>query len=126
MDLRASLEHEIILKPTEWIMAPTGLFMKIPFGFEAQIRPGDGLAIKKGITILNSPGTIDTDYRGEVCIIPVNLSSKNFVIEDGERVCQMIISKHKKAEWESLDILLDSERGTGGFRHTVKSKYEII
>jgi dUTP pyrophosphatase len=101
-------------------MVPTGLFLEIPVGYEAQIRPRSGLAIKKGITILNSPGTIDADYRGEVCIILVNLSNESFVIEDGERICQMVIAKHEKAEWESVDILLDSARGSGGFGHTGK------
>ena len=120
MNLRANLDKEIILKPLERIMVPTGLFIEIPIGYEAQIRPRSGLAIKKGITILNSPGTIDADYRGEVCIILVNLSNENFVIEDGERICQMVIAKHEKAEWESVDILLDTERGTGGFGHTGK------
>jgi dUTP pyrophosphatase len=120
MDLRANLENEIILKPMERIMVPTGLFLEIPVGYEAQIRPRSGLAIKKGITILNSPGTIDADYRGEVCIILVNLSNESFVIEDGERICQMVIAKHEKAEWESVDILLDSARGSGGFGHTGK------
>jgi dUTP pyrophosphatase len=120
MDLLANLDKEIILKPLERIMVPTGLFIEIPIGYEAQIRPRSGLAIKKGITILNSPGTIDADYRGEVCIILVNLSNENFVIEDGERICQMVIAKHEKAEWESVDILLDTERGTGGFGHTGK------
>jgi dUTP pyrophosphatase len=120
MDLRANLDKEIILKPLERIMVPTGLFIEIPIGYEAQIRPRSGLAIKKGITILNSPGTIDADSRGEVCIILVNLSNENFVIEDGERICQIVIAKHEKAEWESVDILLDSERGTGGFGHTGK------
>jgi len=120
MDLRANLDKEIILKPLERIMVATGLFIEIPIGYEAQIRPRSGLAIKKGITILNSPGTIDADSRGEVCIILVNLSNENFVIEDGERICQIVIAKHEKAEWESVDILLDSERGTGGFGHTGK------
>jgi dUTP pyrophosphatase len=99
-------------------LVPTGLFLEIPVGFEAQIRPRSGLAIKKGITILNSPGTIDADYRGEVCVILVNLSNEAFVINDGERICQMVIAQHEKAEWESVEILLDSVRGTGGFGHT--------
>jgi dUTP pyrophosphatase len=98
MDLRANPEDDIILKPMERIMVPTGLFLEIPVGYEAQIRPGSGLAIKKEITILNSPGTINADYRREVCIILVNLSNENFVIEDGERICQMVISGHEKAE----------------------------
>jgi dUTP pyrophosphatase len=120
MDLRANLEDDIVLRTMERIMVPTGLFLEIPVGYEAQIRPRSGLAIKKRITILNSPGTIDADFRGEVCIILVNLSKENFVIEDGERICQMVISKHEKAEWESVGILLDSERGNGGFGHTGK------
>jgi dUTP pyrophosphatase len=120
IDLRANLEEKIILKPMEKIMVPTGLFLEIPVGYQAQIRTRSGLAIKKGITILNSPGTIDADYRGEVCVILVNLSDKNFVIEDGGRICEVIISKHEKAEWESVDVLLNSERGSGGFGHTGK------
>lgn len=120
MDLRANLENDVLLKPLERIMVPTGLFLEIPDGYEAQIRPRSGLAIKNGITILNSPGTIDADYRGEVCIILVNLSKENFVIKDGERICQMVISKHEKAEWISVENLLDTERGIGGFGHTGK------
>lgn len=118
MDMRANLEHEVLLKPLERIMVPTGLFLEIPVGYEAQIRPRSGLAIKNGITILNSPGTIDADYRGEVCIVLVNLSKENFVIKDGERICQMVISKHEKAEWIGVENLLDTERGIGGFGHT--------
>lgn len=120
MDLRASLEKEVALKPMERCLVPTGLFLEIPVGFEAQIRPRSGLAIKKGITVLNAPGTIDADYRGEVCIILVNLSNETFVIKDGERICQMVIAKHEKAEWESVETLQDSARGTGGFGHTGK------
>ncbi len=120
MDLRANLENDVLLKPLERIMVPTGLFLEIPDGYEAQIRPRSGLAVKNGITILNSPGTIDADYRGEVCIILVNLSKENFVIKDGERICQMVISKHEKAEWISVENLLDTERGIGGFGHTGK------
>ena len=120
MDLRANLENDVLLKPFERIMVPTGLFLEIPVGYEAQIRPRSGLAVKNGITILNSPGTIDADYRGEVCIILVNLSKENFVIKDGERICQMVISKHEKAEWISVENLLDTERGIGGFGHTGK------
>lgn len=118
MDMRANLEHEVLLKPLERIMVPTGLFLEIPVGYEAQIRPRSGLSIKNGITILNSPGTIDADYRGEVCIVLVNLSKENFVIKDGERICQMVISKHEKAEWIGVENLLDTERGIGGFGHT--------
>jgi dUTP pyrophosphatase len=120
MDLRANIEADIVLNPLERCLVPTGLFLEIPVGFEAQIRPRSGLAIKKGITVLNSPGTIDADYRGEVCIILVNLSNEAFVIKDGERICQMVIARHEKAEWESVETLLDSARGTGGFGHTGK------
>jgi dUTP pyrophosphatase len=120
MDLRANLENDIKLLPLERCMVPTGLFLEIPVGYEAQIRPRSGLAIKKGITVLNSPGTIDADYRGEVCIILVNLSAETFVIKDGERICQMVIAKHEKAEWESVDSLMESSRGVGGFGHTGK------
>jgi dUTP pyrophosphatase len=121
MDLRANLETDLILNPLERILVPASLFLEMPVGYEAQIIPRSGLAIKKGVTVLNSPGTIDVDYHGEVCIILVNLSNENFVIEDGERICQMIIAKHEKAEWENVDILLDSERGAGGFGHTGKN-----
>lgn len=120
MDLRANLESDILLKPMERALVPTGLFLEIPVGFEAQIRPRSGLAVKNGITILNSPGTIDADYRGEVCIILVNLSKDNFVIKDGERICQMVIAKHEKAEWLSVEALISTERGVGGFGHTGK------
>lgn len=121
MDLRANLENLVIIKPMERIMIPTGLIFEMPVVYEAQIRPRSGLAIKKGITILNSPGTIDADYLGEVCIIHVNLSNEDFVIEDGERVCQMVIAKYEKAEWQNVDILLNSERGSGGFGHSGKN-----
>ncbi|MCE5347947.1 MAG: dUTP diphosphatase [Bacteroidales bacterium] len=120
MDLRADIEEDIILKPMERTLVKTGLYLEIPEGFEAQIRPRSGLAIKKGITVLNSPGTIDSDYRGEVCIILINLSDKDFIIRDGERICQMIIAKHEKAEWVSVERLLETERGKGGFGHTGK------
>jgi len=120
MDLMANIDGEIMLKPIERALVKTGLYLEIPVGYEAQIRPRSGLAINKGITILNSPGTIDADYRGEVCIVLINLSNENFVIKDGERICQMIISKHEKAEWVSVDNLLETERGTGGFGHTGK------
>ena len=120
MDLSASVGIDIILEPKERILVPTGLFLEIPVGYEAQIRPRSGLAIKKGVTVLNSPGTIDADYRGEDCIILVNLSNENFVDKDGEHICQMIITKNKKAEWESVDILLNSEGGVGRFCHTGK------
>lgn len=120
MDLRANLENEIILKPLERKLIPTGLFIELPEGFEAQIRPRSGLAIKKEITILNSPGTIDADYRGEVCVILINLSNKNFVINDDDRICQMIISKHETANWQEVEILKETNRGAGGFGHTGK------
>jgi len=120
MDLRADIEEDILLKPMERTLVKTGLYLEIPEGFEAQIRPRSGLAIKKGITVLNSPGTIDSDYRGEVCIILINLSDKDFIIRDGERICQMIIAKHEKAEWVCVERLLETERGEGGFGHTGK------
>jgi dUTP pyrophosphatase len=120
MDLRANIDKEIVLKPMQREMVPTGLFIEIPVGYEAQIRPRSGLAISKGITVLNSPGTIDADYRGEVCIILINLSDENFVIKDGERICQMIISKHEKAEWINTEKLVETDRGSGGFGHTGK------
>jgi dUTP pyrophosphatase len=101
-------------------MVPTGLYLEIPVGYEAQIRPRSGLAIKKGVTVLNSPGTIDADYRGEVCIILVNLSEEIFVIKDGERICQMVIARHEKAEWIQVDSLEETDRGAGGFGHTGK------
>lgn len=118
MDIRADIDKEIILKPMERTIVKTGLYIEIPVGYEAQIRPRSGLAIKNGITIVNSPGTIDADYRGEVCIILINLSEENFVIQDGERICQMVIAKHEKAEWVSVENLLGTDRGTGGFGHT--------
>ena len=120
MDLRANLDMPIVLKPLQRCLVPTGLFMALPKGFEAQVRPRSGLAIKKGISVLNSPGTIDADYRGEVCVILVNLSSEDFVIADGERLAQMVIARHEQAEWEEVDILEETERGSGGFGHTGK------
>ena len=120
MDLRANLESEIILKPLERKLIPTGLFIELPVGYEAQIRPRSGLALKYGITVLNTPGTIDSDYRGEIGIILVNLSSTDFVIKDGERICQMIINKHETITWDSCDSLEDTSRGSGGFGHTGK------
>lgn len=120
MDIRADLDKEIVIMPMERALVKTGLYLEIPPGYEAQIRPRSGLAINNGITILNSPGTIDADYRGEVCIILINLSKENFVIKDGERICQMIIAKHEKAEWISVENLLETHRGSGGFGHTGK------
>jgi dUTP pyrophosphatase len=118
MDVRANIKKDVILQPLERAIIPTGLFIEIPEGFEAQIRPRSGLAIKKGITVLNTPGTIDADYRGEICIIMVNFSNENYVIKDGERICQMIIASHKKAVWEEVDVLEETKRGSGGFGHT--------
>ena len=120
MDLRANLEEPIVLKPMERKLIPTGLFIELPQGFEAQIRPRSGLALKKGITILNTPGTIDADYRGEIGIILINLSTENFVVENGERICQMIIAAHETAEWNLVEELDKTDRGAGGFGHTGK------
>ncbi len=120
MDLRAFLTEDIILKPLQRVLIPTGLYIELPEGYEAQIRPRSGLALKHGITVLNTPGTIDADYRGEIGVILINLSQENFVIKNGERICQMIISKHEKAEWKDVEILEETERGTGGFGHTGK------
>ncbi len=118
MDLRANLQEPVVLKPLERRLIPTGLFIELPVGYEAQIRPRSGLAIKKGITVLNSPGTIDADYRGEICVILVNLSSDDFVVEDGERICQMVVARHEQAQWLEVDALGDTARGAGGFGHT--------
>jgi len=118
MDLRANLDKEVVLKPLERSLVPTGLFIELPVGYEAQIRPRSGLAIKKGISLLNTPGTIDADYRGEIKIILVNLSNDDFTIVDGERVAQMIINKVEKAEWIEVEELQQTERGAGGFGHT--------
>lgn len=118
LDIRANLDSPITLKPLGRALVPTGLFIALPQGYEAQIRPRSGLAIKRGITVLNSPGTIDADYRGEICVILVNLSSDDFVIEDGERICQMVIARHEQAVWEKVEVLDQTERGEGGFGHT--------
>jgi dUTP pyrophosphatase len=120
MDLRANLDEPIVLKPLQRCLVPTGIYMALPPGFEAQVRPRSGLAIKKGITVLNSPGTIDADYRGEVCVILVNLSSEDFVVEDGERVAQMVIACYEQVEWQEVEMLNETERGMGGFGHTGK------
>jgi dUTP pyrophosphatase len=118
MDLRARLDESILLQPLERYLIPTGLFIELPPGYEAQIRPRSGNAYKFGITILNTPGTIDADYRGEIKVLLINLSNEDFVIEDGLRIAQMIISKHEKADWESVEILSETERGAGGYGHT--------
>jgi dUTP pyrophosphatase len=120
MDLRANIDADVSLKPLERALIKTGLFVEIPVGFEAQIRPRSGLALKMGITILNSPGTIDADYRGEIGVILVNLSNIDYVIKDGERICQMVVAKYEKVDWESVEILQESKRGDGGFGHTGK------
>ena len=120
MDLRANLKEPVILRPMDRTLIPTGLFLEIPQGYEAQIRPRSGLAIKKGVTVLNTPGTIDADYRGEVGIILINLSKEDFIINDGERICQMIIAKHETAILEQVDVLEETVRGEGGFGHTGK------
>lgn len=118
VDLRANIESPIALQPLQRCLVPTGLFMALPPGYEAQVRPRSGLAIKHGITVLNTPGTIDADYRGEVCVILVNLSDKPFLIEDGERIAQMVIARHEQAEWEAVEVLSKTERGAGGFGHS--------
>ncbi len=118
MDLRANIEEAITLKPLERAIVKTGLFIALPVGFEAQVRPRSGLAAKKGITVLNSPGTVDADYRGEIGVILVNLSNEDFVINDGERIAQLIIAKHERANWKEVDVLSETERGSGGFGST--------
>jgi dUTP pyrophosphatase len=118
MDLRAFLSEPVVLKPLERALIPTGLFIELPHGYEAQVRPRSGLAIKKGITVLNTPGTIDSDYRGEIKVIMINLSTDNVEIADGDRIAQMIISQHAKAQWEQVGELEKTERGSGGFGHT--------
>lgn len=120
MDLRANLEEPIELKSLERVLVPTGLFMQLPDGHEAQIRPRSGLAYKHGVTVLNSPGTIDADYRGEIKVLLVNLSTESFRIENGERIAQMVIAKHEQISWNNVDSLEDSERGAGGFGSTGK------
>ena len=120
MDICAFIQDDIVLNPMERVLVPTGLYIQLPDGYEAQIRPRSGLALKKGITVLNSPGTIDADYRGEICIILVNLSAEPFVIEDGERIAQMVIARHEQAEWTEVQKLDETERGSGGFGHTGK------
>jgi dUTP pyrophosphatase len=118
MDLRANLVEPIELKPLERAIVKTGLFIELPIGYEAQVRPRSGLAAKKGITVLNSPGTVDADYRGEIGVILVNLSNENFVVENGERIAQLIIAKHERADWISVEELSETSRGEGGFGST--------
>ena len=118
VDLRAFLNEKIVIKPLQRVMVPTGLFIELPHGFEAQIRPRSGLAAKHGITVLNTPGTIDADYRGEIKVILINLSDTDFVIENGDRICQMIINKYERFEWNPVNNLSETDRGEGGFGHT--------
>lgn len=118
MDLRANLDHSVTLRPLERRLIPTGLYLALPPGTEAQVRPRSGLALKKGVTVLNSPGTIDADYRGEVGVVLINLSQEEFVIEDGERIAQMVVARCEQAVWEEVTKLDDTERGEGGFGHS--------
>ncbi|EFA42933.1 dUTP diphosphatase [Hallella bergensis DSM 17361] len=118
MDLRASLDESVVLKPMERRLIPTGLHIALPEGFEAQVRPRSGLALKRGITVLNSPGTIDADYRGEVMVLLVNFSQEDFTVNDGERIAQMVIARYEQAEMEVVEVLDETERGTGGYGHT--------
>ncbi|MFN3138265.1 MAG: dUTP diphosphatase [Allomuricauda sp.] len=118
MDLRADLESPITLKPLERAIVPTGLYMELPVGYEAQVRPRSGLAAKKGITVLNAPGTIDADYRGNVGVILINLSNEDFTVENGERIAQMVIAKHERAVWVEVEALSETDRGEGGFGST--------
>lgn len=118
MDLRANLDEPIVLSPLGRTIVKTGLFIELPIGYEAQVRPRSGLAAKKGITVLNSPGTVDADYRGEIGVILVNLSNEPFTIENGERIAQLVIAKHERAEWEEVETLTETVRGEGGFGST--------
>ena len=118
MDLRANLDEPVTLQPMQRALIPTGLFIALPAGYEAQVRPRSGLAIKRGITVLNSPGTVDADYRGEVCVVLINLSNEPFVINDGERIAQMVVARHEQVEWTAVEVLESTERGEGGFGHT--------
>ncbi|MCB9336335.1 MAG: dUTP diphosphatase [Flavobacteriales bacterium] len=120
VDLRANIDSPVILKPLQRALIKTGLFIELPIGYEAQVRPRSGLAFKNGITVLNTPGTIDADYRGEIGVILVNLSNDDFTIEDGERIAQMVIAKHEQAEWELVEELSETDRGAGGFGSTGK------
>ena len=121
MDLRANLSEAVTLQPLERRLIPTGLHIALPAGYEAQVRPRSGLALKKGITVLNTPGTIDADYRGEIGVVLINLSQEPFVVNDGERIAQMVIARHEQADIVQVEELTDTERGTGGFGHTGKN-----
>ncbi|MBC7525241.1 MAG: dUTP diphosphatase [Flavobacterium sp.] len=118
MDLRANISEPILIKPLERVLVKTGLYFELPMGYEAQVRPRSGLAAKKGITVLNSPGTVDADYRGEIGVILVNLSNEDFVIENGERIAQLVIAKHERAVWVEVEELSETSRGVGGFGST--------
>ena len=118
MDLRANIDTPITLKPLQRCLVPTGLYIALPDGYEAQVRPRSGLALKHGVTVLNSPGTIDADYRGEIRVIIVNLSSEDFVVNDGDRIAQMVVAKYEQVEWSDVDVLDETERGNGGFGHS--------
>lgn len=120
MDIRANLSEPVVLNPLERKLIPTGLYIALPEGYEAQMRPRSGLALKHGITLLNTPGTIDADYRGEIGVILINLSNEPFTIQDGERICQMVITTHSQVEWRPVEQLDETERGEGGFGHTGK------
>lgn len=120
MDIRANLTEPVILNPLERKLIPTGLYIALPEGYEAQMRPRSGLALKQGITLLNTPGTIDADYRGEIGVILINLSSEPFEIHDGERICQMVVTTYSRVDWKPVEILDETERGAGGFGHTGK------
>ncbi len=118
MDLRANVDSPIILPPLGRAVIPTGLYIALPPGYEAQVRPRSGLALKKGIGVLNAPGTIDADYRGEIGVILINLSNEDFVVNDGDRIAQMVVARHETVEWQAVEVLDDTERGAGGFGHT--------
>lgn len=118
MDLRANLLDSVVLQPMERILIPTGLFIELPVGYEAQIRPRSGLALKFGISILNSPGTIDADYRGEIKVLLINFSTADFEVNNGDRIAQMIVAKHEQVDWKEVEILTDTLRGAGGYGHT--------
>ena len=120
MDLRANIDEAVILKPLQRHLIPTGIYIQLQKGFEAQIRPRSGLALKHGISIVNAPGTIDADYRGEIGVVLINLSDADFVVNDGERICQMVVAKHERVEWIQVDTLEETDRGAGGFGHTGK------
>jgi len=118
VDLRANIDEPIVLKPLERRLIPTGIYIGLPIGYEAQVRPRSGLALKHGISVCNTPGTVDSDYTGEIGVILINLSSEDFIVNDGERIAQMVIAKHEHAEWNVVDVLDETERGDGGYGHT--------